>query len=162
MARSHRCWSHYYHQNLYALTLRAKQLVASLSPVNYNVNTGVLQTAHSIFRQWRAHVRSDELFTEINLVLTKFITPFLQLFRQTAALLLEPETNPELTSGPNYATLAECMVQLVEIYYDFTCQDLPPALEDSHMEFFGPGGWFHRFISWDSKALAGDVSPHQQ
>jgi len=132
----------------------------SLSATDYNVNVGVLQTAHSIFQQWRAHVRSDELFTEINLVLSKFIDPFMQLFRQTASLLLTtPSPNPSLTS-PNekYASLAQTMILLIDIYYDFTCQDLPPTIEDSHEEFFAPGsGWFQAFLLWDPVELRGDV-----
>jgi len=137
-----------------------QQLVSSLSATDYNVNVGVLQTAHSIFVQWRAHVRSDELFTEINLVLGKFIEPFMQLFRQTATLLLsEPSPNPALTSSKeNYDLLAQSMVLLIDIYYDFTCQDLPPAIEDSHEEFFAPGtGWFQAFLPWDPVQLRGDV-----
>ncbi|KAF8063522.1 CAS/CSE protein [Lyophyllum atratum] len=135
------------------------QLVSSLSATDYNVNIGVLQTAHSIFRQWRAHVRSDDLFSEINLVLSKFVTPFLHLFRQTATLLLtSPSPNPALTTPTaNYALLAQAMVLLIDIFYDFTCQDLPPALEDTHAEFFAPGtGWFHAFMSWDPAELRGD------
>ncbi|KAG6841642.1 hypothetical protein C0991_008627 [Blastosporella zonata] len=135
------------------------QLVASLSATDYNVNIGVLQTAHSIFRQWRAHVRSDELFTEINLVLSKFTTPFLHLFRQTATLITDPSQNPALTTPvANYALLAQAMVLLIEIFYDFTCQDLPPPIEDAHAEFFAPGtGWFPLFLNWDSPELRGDA-----
>ncbi|KAG5641488.1 hypothetical protein DXG03_005099 [Asterophora parasitica] len=132
------------------------QLVASLSETDYSVNVGVLQTAHSIFYQWRAHVRSDTLFTEINIVLSKFIDPFLQIFRRTASVLLtNPSSNPALTSPTaNYALLAQAMVLLIDIFYDFTCQDLPPAIEDAHAEFFGPGtGWFHAFLAWDPEQL---------
>ncbi|KIM38838.1 hypothetical protein M413DRAFT_75629 [Hebeloma cylindrosporum] len=135
------------------------QLIASFSATDYNINVGVLQTAHSIFQQWRAHVRSDELFTEINFVLSKFMDPFMQLFRQTAGLLLTtPSLNPALTSPKEkYALLAQAMVLLVDIYYDFTCQDLPPAIEDSHEEFFAPGnGWFQAFLLWDPIELKGD------
>ncbi|KAF8867606.1 CAS/CSE protein [Infundibulicybe gibba] len=126
------------------------QLVSSLSATEYNVNIGVLQTAHSIFRQWRAHVRSDQLFSEINLVLSKFMDPFLQLFRQTSNLLL--------TSTPqNVDVLAQAMFLLVEIFHDFTCQDLPPAIEDAHDEFFAPGrGWFQAFLAWDPESLRVD------
>lgn len=41
----------------------------------------ILQTAHAIFRKWRAAFRSDALYTEINLVLEKFAQPFLQLMK---------------------------------------------------------------------------------
>lgn len=123
---------------------------------DYNVNLGVLQTAHSIFQQWRAHVRSDELFTEINFVVQKFMTPFLQLFRQTAGLLL---SNPSSTAASNYASVAQSMVLLIDIFYDLTCHDLPPAFEDGHEEFFAPEkGWFQAFLSWDPVTLRGDVS----
>ncbi|TFK31640.1 importin alpha re-exporter [Crucibulum laeve] len=134
------------------------QLVSSLSATDYNINLGVLQTAHSIFRQWRAHVRSDELYSEINLVLSKFMDPFLQLFRQTTSLLLNPTQSPELTTpAANYALLAQSMVLLIDIFYDLTCQDLPPAIEDTHEEFFAPGsGWFQKFLSWDPESLRGD------
>ncbi|KAG6820300.1 hypothetical protein H0H93_002564 [Arthromyces matolae] len=134
------------------------QLVASLSATDYNVNVGVLETAHSIFRKWRAQVRSDSLFTEINLVLTAFVAPFLQLFRQTATLLQDPRSNPSVTTPiANYALLAQAMVHLNDIFYDFTCHDLPPALEDAHAEFFEPGkGWFQFFLSWNSAELKGD------
>jgi exportin-2 (importin alpha re-exporter) len=126
-----------------------------LSPTDYLVNSGVLETAHSIFRPWRSRVRSDELFTEINLVLETFMTPFLQLFRQTANLLLTHESTPL----PNYVLLAQCQILLQDIYYDFSCQDLPPGLEDSNEEFFSPvQGWFQRFLAWDPMILRGDVS----
>jgi exportin-2 (importin alpha re-exporter) len=100
------------------------------------------------------------LFSEINLVLSKFMGPFLELFRQTATLLLtNPSPNPALTTPTEkYATLAQTMVLLIDIFYDFTCQDLPPAIEDAHAEFFGPGtGWFHAFLGWDPAELKGDV-----
>jgi len=85
---------------------------------------------------------------------------FLQLFRQTASLLLStPSPNPALTSPKeNYALLARNMVLLIDIFYDFTCQDLPPAIEDSYNEFFGSSpGWFQTFLNWDPEQLRGDV-----
>lgn len=83
----------------------------------------------------------------------------MQLFRQTASLLLTtPSPNPALTPKEKYTLLAQAMVLLVDIYYDFTCQDLPPAIEDSHEEFFAPGsGWFQAFLLWDPVELKGDV-----
>jgi exportin-2 (importin alpha re-exporter) len=135
-----------------------QQLVSSLSLTDYNVNVGVLETAHSIFKQWRAQVRSDKLFTEINLVLEKFVTPFLQLFKRTAELLTNPASAPSVTTpASNYALVAQAMVLLTEIFYDLTCHDLPPAIEDSYDQFFGPAGLFHGFMAWDPAELKGDV-----
>lgn len=42
-------------------------------------NNGVLQVAHSIFKRWQPLYRTDELYTEINHVLSKFGAPFLSL-----------------------------------------------------------------------------------
>ncbi|KAN0094806.1 CAS/CSE protein, C-terminus domain containing protein [Tylopilus felleus] len=126
------------------------QLVLSLSPTEYNINLGVLETAHSIFRHWRSQVRSDELYTEINLVLDRFVTPFLGLFRQTATLLLG-------TPPLNVDVVTQAQILLAEIFYDFTCQDLPPAIEDAHGEFFAPTtGLFQRFLTLDPPQLRKD------
>ena len=130
-----------------------QQLVLSLSSTDYSINVGVLQTAHSIFNQWRAQVRSDGLFTEINFVLSRFMKPFLDLFSQTATLLLSSST------PSNIAIVAQAQIILADIFYDFTCQDLPPGIEDAHDTFFAPQtGFFQRFMSWDPAELKVDVS----
>ncbi|KAJ8595722.1 Cse1-domain-containing protein [Rhizopogon salebrosus TDB-379] len=132
------------------------QLVLSLSPTDYGINVGVLQTAHSIFNQWRAQVRSDELFTEINFVLSRFIKPFLDLFNQTATLLLSSPT------PSNIAIVTHAQIILVDIFYDFTCQDLPPGIEDAHDAFFSPQtGLFQRFMSWNPAELQVDPDETQ-
>jgi exportin-2 (importin alpha re-exporter) len=86
------------------------------------------------------------------------MTPFLQLFRQTASLLLSDSTSNS-ASKENYALLAQAMILLNDIYYDFTCHDLPPAIEDSHDQFFAPNmGSFQAFLLWDPVELRTDVS----
>ncbi|KAI0636204.1 Cse1-domain-containing protein [Trametes polyzona] len=127
------------------------KLVASLSDTNYEINIGVLETAHSIFRPWRAEARSDALFTIINYVLARFTRPFLQLFLHTTNLLF--------SSPPpaNLAQIAQAMVFLTDIFYDLTCQDLPPDIEDSHAQFFAPEtGLFLKLLLWDPPQLQGD------
>ena len=47
-----------------------QQLVQSLSSSNMNINLGVLETAHSIFREWRSRARSDAFWSIIKLVRT--------------------------------------------------------------------------------------------
>ncbi|KAG1767590.1 CAS/CSE protein [Suillus placidus] len=132
------------------------QLISSLSQTDYSINVGVLQTAHSIFNQWRAQVRSDELFTEINFVLSRFMQPFLDLSNQTATILLSSPTSP------NIAIVTQAQIILVDIFYDFTCQDLPPGIEDAHDSFFAPQtGLFQRFMSWDPAELQSDPDETQ-
>jgi len=86
--------------------------------------------------------------------------PYLQLLQQTSELLLNntAPTSSGLTSPESYPLLGESMVLLVDIFYDFTCQDLPPAVEDANLQFFGESGVFPKFIQWDSPTLKGDVS----
>ncbi len=127
----------------------------SLSHTNYSINVGVLQTAHSIFRPWRAATRSDALFAVINNVLERFCKPFLHLFVHTAELLF---TNVPGDATSTMELRAQAMVLLVEIFYDLTCQDLPPDIEDAHAQFFGPdSGLFLRFLTWDPPEMQGEV-----
>ncbi|EJD01973.1 Cse1-domain-containing protein [Fomitiporia mediterranea MF3/22] len=133
-----------------------KELVNALnpSPEAYAVNLSVLEAAHSIFGRWRSEMRSNELFTTINFVLSQFVDPFLQVLRYTSRMLLD---NP-LSSKKDAETISQAMVVLLYIYYDLVCQDIPPALEDSHAEFFGPQtGIFIRFLSWDPPELQTDA-----
>lgn len=135
-----------------------QKLVSSLSSTNYAINVGVLQTAHSIFQPWRAATRSDALYTVINFVLSRFSKPFLQLFEHTAESLL---SNAPGDATSTLELRAQAMALLVDIFYDLTCQDLPPDIEDNHARFFGPeNGLFLRFLAWDPAELRGDVSKY--
>ena len=55
--------------------LEIQQLISYLSQTEYTVNIGVLKTAHSIFCPWHAHTHSNSLFTDINFVISHFMTP---------------------------------------------------------------------------------------
>ncbi|KIP01732.1 hypothetical protein PHLGIDRAFT_336871 [Phlebiopsis gigantea 11061_1 CR5-6] len=125
-----------------------------LIDTDYSVNIGVLQTAHSIFQPWRAATRSDSLFSVINYVLERFSKPFLGLFQMTAHSLL---TNAPGDATSTLALRAQAMALMIDIFYDLTCQDLPPDMEDSHAVFFGPeSGLFLQFLAWDPAELQGD------
>ncbi|KDQ12400.1 hypothetical protein BOTBODRAFT_34372 [Botryobasidium botryosum FD-172 SS1] len=128
------------------------QLVSSLSESDYSINIGVLETAHSIFGRWRSQIRTDDLYTTINYVLSRFQDQFLALFYRTAALISQP-------GQPNLPLLAQAMALLLALFYDFTTQDLPPAIEDAHDKFFGNAtedGWFLHLLKWDPLELRGD------
>lgn len=132
-----------------------QKLVSSLSPTDYAINVGVLQTAHSIFQYWRSATRSDALFSVINYVLSRFTKPFLQLFDHTAQLLL---TNAPGDASSTIELRAQAQVLLIDLFYDLVCQDLPPDFEDGHGKWFGPeDGLFMKFLTWDPVELRGDV-----
>ncbi|KAI9448619.1 armadillo-type protein [Lactarius psammicola] len=123
------------------------QLVQSLSSSDLNINLGVLETAHSIFREWRSRARSDAFWSIIKLVHSKFLVPYFQLFELTIKSLLE-------TPDP---LLAQTMAVLIDLYYDLTCQDLAPEFEDRHETFFAEGtGYFMQLMAWDPPQLQTD------
>jgi exportin-2 (importin alpha re-exporter) len=123
-------------------------LIARLTPDNSTVNNGVLQVAHSVFRRWRPLFRSDDLFTEINHVLSKFSSPFLQLLEHTDALITASEGNPAALRDA-FTTLDLC----VKLFYDLSCQDLPPAFED-HIGSIA--GLLHKYLVYDNSTLRTD------
>jgi exportin-2 (importin alpha re-exporter) len=101
-------------------------LVSRLTPDNHAVNAGVLQVAHSIFSRWRPLFRSDELFTEVNHVLSKFAGPFMSLLQNLDACIEKDKSNK--------AALLQEFVELdlaIQLFYDLSCQDLPPQFEDA-------------------------------
>lgn len=72
------------------LGVTLQDLVSRLTPDNPQVNNGVLQVAHAIFKRWRPLFRSDSLFNEINHVLTKFTEPLLKLFEVRCSAAFHP------------------------------------------------------------------------
>jgi exportin-2 (importin alpha re-exporter) len=120
-------------------------LISRLTPDNTTVNNGVLQVAHSIFKRWRPLFRSDDLFTEINHVLSKFSTPFLQLLENTDALITRSQADPA-TLKSAFTTLD----LLVKLFYDLSCQDLPPVFED-HIQIIS--GLLHKYLIYDNASL---------
>lgn len=107
------------------------QLVAALTPTNFQVNNAVLTTAHSIFNHWRSEFRTDELFLQIKFVLEQFSTPFLDLFVQTDALL----SNPAALTPATHAQLLKTLHLLLLLYHDLNAQDLPEFFEDRLPQF---------------------------
>jgi len=125
-----------------------QQLVQSLNTDDFNVNLGVLETAHSIFRSWRSQARSDAFWSTIKLVHSKFLAAYFKLFEFTISRLLP---SPD-------QLLARTMAVLVELFYDLTCQDLAPEFEDGHEVFFATDkGYFMQLMEWDPPQLRTDV-----
>ena len=133
------------------------RLVSEFSPSDYRINVSVLQTAHNIFSPWRSEIRSDTLYSTIIFALSQFQEPYFALLRATAPHLL----SATITDTTVLELLGDTMDLVFALFYDMTAQDLPPAFEDAHDEFFGNDvdeGLFLKFLRWDPSQLQGDVS----
>lgn len=126
-------------------------LVSKLSPDDFVLNKGILLVAHSIFKKWRPLFRSDELFLEIKMVLEKFAEPFLAILNRTDELITETVAKGD---GASLSIYLECLLQLVQIYYDLNCQDIPEFFEDNMNAGMSI---LHKYLSFQSN-LVGDAS----
>ncbi|KAL8750958.1 MAG: hypothetical protein Q9184_006232 [Pyrenodesmia sp. 2 TL-2023] len=123
-------------------------LVSRLTADNARTNNGVLQVAHSIFKRWRPLYRSDELFTEINHVLSKFGEPFVQLLGTTDQLIDKNANNKAMLS--QYMSTMNLMTKLL---YDLSVQDLPPIFEDNIQSVTT---LLHKYLVYDNSLLHSD------
>ncbi|KAI8924967.1 Cse1-domain-containing protein [Entophlyctis helioformis] len=128
-----------------------QDLVARLNLQDLNVNIGVLQTAHSIFKRWRHQFRTDALYLEIKFVIDNFAGPYLEFFKAIDGLI-------DANSGDK-ATLEklfEILFLLTKIFYSFTCLDLPEFFEDHQNEFMD---LFSKYLTYSNPLL---VSPSDE
>lgn len=119
-----------------------------LTPDNPDVNAGVLQVGHSIFKRWRPLFRSDELFTEILHVLEAFGPSFLVMVQNTDAAI-----DANLNNKALLQKLVNVMNQSMKIFFDLACQDLPPVFEEN---LEGLSKLFGKYITFDSPLLHTD------
>jgi exportin-2 (importin alpha re-exporter) len=123
-------------------------LVSRLTEDNATVNNGVLQVAHSIFKRWRPLFRSDDLFTEINHVLEKFCRPFLSLLEHTDAAITKNQ-HDKVALQQNMTTMS----LILKLFYDLSCQDLPPAFEETLPVI---SALLHKYLVYDNPLLHTD------
>jgi exportin-2 (importin alpha re-exporter) len=124
-------------------------LVSRLTPANAQVNNGVLQVAHSIFKRWRPLFKSDELYIEINHVLGKFAKPFLLLLENTDKAIAATQ-NDKAALKAHYETLN----LIIRIFYDLSCHDLAPDFEDNIAAI---AGVWHKYLIYDNPLLHTDT-----
>ncbi|RVD83340.1 uncharacterized protein DFL_007732 [Arthrobotrys flagrans] len=122
------------------------ELASRLDPNNPSVTTGVLTVAHSIFKRWRPLFRSDELFLEIIHVLERFGGPYLKLLKATDSLIESSKSDKaKLTE------LYKMLNLLIKIFFDLSCQELPPVFEENLSHIFQ---LFHKYLTTSSPLLA--------
>lgn len=123
-------------------------LVSRLTPNNATVNNGVLQVAHSIFKRWEPLYRSDNLYTEINHVLSKFALPFLQLWQNTDQVIEQNSGNAGVLKA-HFGTL-DLILKLV---YDLSTHDMPPQFEENISAI---STLLHKYLTYENAQLNTD------
>ncbi|CZT50240.1 probable importin-alpha export receptor [Rhynchosporium secalis] len=123
-------------------------LVSRLTPDNPKVNIGVLEVAHSIFKRWRPLFASDDLYTEIKHVLSKFGEPFVQLLASTDRQIEANTGNKDVLKQ-----YMEVMNLLVKLFYDLSSQDLPPIFEENLADVTS---LLHKYLTYENPLLVTD------
>ncbi|CAO1617205.1 unnamed protein product [Jaminaea pallidilutea] len=103
-------------------------ILARLSEPNPDLGVvqACLSTLHEVTKAWRGQFRSDELYEEINYVLEKFAPVWWSSIQSTNQALLNSST--PAAQMPPLLTILHTQVLL---FYDLSCQDLPPLFEDN-------------------------------
>ncbi|KAM7539932.1 hypothetical protein Aperf_G00000045545 [Anoplocephala perfoliata] len=89
---------------------------------------GLLYTAHSLFKRYRHEMRSDELFTEMKLVIEQFALPLTTLTMNLMNLVVGPN---RLRDGNQLVPIMRALLLVCKIFLSLNCQDLPEFFEDN-------------------------------
>jgi len=124
-----------------------KHMITKIASGDFHVINGILRTAHSLFRRYRHEFKSQELWSEIKIVLDEFAAPLTDLFKQTMELAQAHKDDQ------NVKIIYSSLLMICKIFYSLNSQDLPEYFEDN-MDV-----WFTHFlflIQVDNKLLASD------
>uniref|UniRef100_A0A6I8MZ53 Exportin-2 n=1 Tax=Ornithorhynchus anatinus TaxID=9258 RepID=A0A6I8MZ53_ORNAN len=116
---------------------------------DFHVINGVLRTAHSLFKRYRHEFKSNELWTEIKLVLDAFALPLTNLFKATIELC-----STHSTDASALKVLFSSLVLIAKLFYSLNFQDLPEFFEDNMETWMNN---FHNLLTLDNKLLQTDL-----
>uniref|UniRef100_A0A3P8QZB7 Exportin-2 n=1 Tax=Astatotilapia calliptera TaxID=8154 RepID=A0A3P8QZB7_ASTCA len=126
------------------------EMVTRFRSGDFHIINGVLRTAHSLFKRYRHEFKSNELWSEIKLVLDTFALPLTELFKATIELCQTHATDVNALK-----VLFSSLTLIAKLFYSLNFQDLPEFFED-HMETWMTN--FHGLLTLDNKLLQTDVS----
>lgn len=99
-------------------------LVSKIDPVKISQTLSILRTVHQITKRYRYEARSNELYTEINVVMEQFGPVLLGLYQSL-----------QVISDPVGMVHAQTLCN--KIFYNLSFQDLPAYFEDNLAQFMG-------------------------
>uniref|UniRef100_A0A803YKV7 Importin N-terminal domain-containing protein n=1 Tax=Meleagris gallopavo TaxID=9103 RepID=A0A803YKV7_MELGA len=124
------------------------EMVNRFQSGDFHVINGVLRTAHSLFKRYRHEFKSNELWTEIKLVLDAFALPLTNLFKATIDLC-----STHANDASALKVLFSSLILIAKLFYSLNFQDLPEFFEDN-METWMTN--FHSLLTLDNKLLQTD------
>ncbi|KAJ6665630.1 hypothetical protein lerEdw1_002000 [Lerista edwardsae] len=124
------------------------EMVNRFQSGDFHIINGVLRTAHSLFKRYRHEFKSNELWTEIKLVLDAFALPLTNLFKATIELC-----STHANDASALKVLFSSLILIAKLFYSLNFQDLPEFFEDN-METWMMN--FHNLLTLDNKLLQTD------
>uniref|UniRef100_A0A8C6PI52 Exportin-2 n=1 Tax=Nothobranchius furzeri TaxID=105023 RepID=A0A8C6PI52_NOTFU len=124
------------------------EMVTRFRSGDFHIINGVLRTAHSLFKRYRHEFKSNELWSEIKLVLDTFALPLTELFKATIELC---QTHANDVNA--LKVLFSSLTLISKLFYSLNFQDLPEFFEDN-METWMTN--FHGLLTLDNKLLQTD------
>ncbi|EMP35747.1 Exportin-2 [Chelonia mydas] len=109
----------------------------------------ILEFSMDFSRRYRHEFKSNELWTEIKLVLDAFAQPLTNLFKATIELC-----STHANDASALKVLFSSLIQIAKLFYSLNFQDLPEFFED-HMETWMTN--FHSLLTLDNKLLQTDL-----
>nr|XP_061813737.1 exportin-2-like isoform X2 [Nerophis lumbriciformis] len=125
------------------------EMVTHFRSGDFHIINGVLRTAHSLFKRYRHEFKSNELWSEIKLVLETFALPLTELFKATIELCQTHATDVNALK-----VLFSSLTLISKLFYSLNFQDLPEFFEDN-METWMTN--FHALLTLDNKLLQTDL-----
>uniref|UniRef100_A0A673BGK5 Exportin-2 n=1 Tax=Sphaeramia orbicularis TaxID=375764 RepID=A0A673BGK5_9TELE len=125
------------------------EMVTRFRSGDFHIINGVLRTAHSLFKRYRHEFKSNELWSEIKLVLETFALPLTELFKATIELCQTHATDINALK-----VLFSSLTLISKLFYSLNFQDLPEFFEDN-MDTWMTN--FHMLLTLDNKLLQTDL-----
>ena len=106
-----------------------EEMVEKFKTGDFHAINGVLHTAHSLTKRYRYEFKSQELWTEIKIVLDSFAVPLSELLESTMQVT---SANTENVSA--LKVLFSSLLLICKVFYSLTYQDLPDQFAEKNLE----------------------------
>ena len=126
-----------------------QEMVDYFKSGDFHAINGVLRTAHSLTKRYRYEFKSEELWSEIKIVLEHFASPFSELLQSTMQLASAHAQNPAVLK-----VLFNSLLLICKVFYSLTYQELPDQFAEKNLELWVTH--LHTLLTTDNKLLETD------